>query len=402
MTVLHVVPYFAPAWTFGGVCRAVTGLARAQARMGHRPIVLTTDVLNRSARLPSGEEEIDGVRVIRLRNLSQAVRGRLNLSTPRGFGQALRRLTDRGVADVVHCHELRTVETARAAWLTRGGAALVLSPHGTLSYATGRSRTKRIWDALLAPRILPAFDHVLALTSPEAAEVRALWARHRVPLDATQLSLVPNGVDPCDFASSPPPAAARARWNLGDGPVILFMGRLSPRKGLAILVEAFAGVTRAVPHARLLVAGPDEGAGPPARAAARDLGVRDQVVFAGALTGDDRFAALAAADVFALPAVGEGFSVAVLEALASGVPAVLSPECHFPEVASEGAGLIAERTPAVWAAAVRDLLLDPARRQRMRERARDLVSRRYTWTRIAADMDAAYRSAIEWRQAYLR
>jgi glycosyltransferase involved in cell wall biosynthesis len=84
------------------------------------------------------------------------------------------------------------------------------------------------------------------------------------------------------------------------------------------------------------------------------------------------------------------------------VPALLSPDCHFPEIATEGGGAIAERTPAARAAALRDLLADTARLQGMRARAHNLVNRRYTWTRIARDMDAAYRSAIEWRQTHPR
>jgi glycosyltransferase involved in cell wall biosynthesis len=403
MTVLHVVPYFAPAWTFGGVCRAVAGLARAQARMGHTPIVLTTDVLSRSERLAPGEVRVDGVRVIRVRNLSQIARTRLNLSTPRGFGRAFARLTAPGNLEVVHCHELRTVETVRAAQLVRGdGPALVVSPHGTLPYSTGRSRLKRLWDAWLAPGALPAFDGVVALTEAEQADARALWSRYRVPLDPSQVWVVPNGVDPSEFAALPPRHIGRLQWRLGEGPVILFMGRLTPRKGLDILMEAYAEVVRALPRARLLIAGPDEGAGSASRDMARQLGVSDRVVFAGPLTGEDRAAAFAAADVFALPAVGEGFALAVLEALACGLPAVLTPECHFPEIESDGAGLIVDRTPVALAAALRTLLEDAARLERMRQGARDLVSRRYTWTRIATEMHAAYQSAVARRRTRAR
>jgi glycosyltransferase involved in cell wall biosynthesis len=300
----------------------------------------------------------------------------------------------------VHCHELRTVETLRACRLgAAGGAAIVLSPHGTLPYATGRTSAKRMWDAVFARRTLPAFDAVLALTESERNDIHALWARYGVQPDAERVPVIPNGVDLCEFQRLPAREDARARWALGSGPVVLFMGRLAPRKALTLLVDAFAALAPAMPGARLLVAGPDEGAEGAARAAVRARGISDRVVFTGALSGDSRLAALAAADVFALPAVGEGFSVAALEALACGVPVVLSPECGFPEVASVGAGVIAGRSIPALTGALRDLLADPPALTGMRQRASCLARDRYSWATIAPRIDAAYRSAIAWRQA---
>jgi glycosyltransferase involved in cell wall biosynthesis len=176
------------------------------------------------------------------------------------------------------------------------------------------------------------------------------------------------------------------------------MGRLSARKGVTLLVDAFADVARTRTDARLLIAGPDEGMESTTRAAVRDLGISDRVVFAGALSGDDRLAALAAADLFALPAIGEGFSVAVLEALACGVPAILSPECQFPALAEAGAGIVVTRQRAQWAGAMSALLADPARLDGMSGRARALVERQYTWRRIAGEVEAAYRAAIDRRR----
>ncbi len=403
MIVLHVSPYFAPAWSFGGVCRAVTDLARTQVRMGHRPLVLTTDARSRSSRLPAGEDRVDGIPVVRVRNLSLAARARLNLSTPVGFASALTSLLETYAPDVVHCHELRTIETLQAVrTVRRRQTAVVLSPHGTLPHATGRSRAKQLWDLVFTARMLPVFDGVVALTSAERADVEALWRSHGAPLEPARIPVVPNGVDPDAFAGRPPREEARARWGLGRGPVVLFMGRLTPRKNLPLLVGAFADAATSLPEARLLVAGPDEGDDVAARAAAARPGAAGRVVFAGAVDGADRLAAFAAADLFALPAVGEGFPVAALEALACGIPVVLSPECHFPEAAAAGAGLIVEPARERLAAVLSELLPDRPRLSAMGVRARDLARRQYAWTRVAADIEAGYRAAIAWRQTHPR
>jgi glycosyltransferase involved in cell wall biosynthesis len=112
------------------------------------------------------------------------------------------------------------------------------------------------------------------------------------------------------------------------------------------------------------------------------------------LADEARLQALAAADLFVLPAVGEGFSMAVLEALASGVPVVVSPECHFPEVAPAGAGLVVEPAVAPLRDALRALLTDPERRATMGQHARELVRRHYTWSRVVAQLDEVYAGVV--------
>jgi poly(glycerol-phosphate) alpha-glucosyltransferase len=394
MTILHVTPYFAPAWAFGGVTRAVTDLGRAQVRAGHTVLTLTTDAESRRARIDARSEIIDGVHVTRVRNVSLAARARLNLSTPAGFRRAAERIAAEHRVDVVHCHELRTIETRQAARARLPGVpAVVLSPHGTVPYATGRAWAKRAWDAVSARAMLPRFDAVIALTSDESADVRALWRRFGVRLADDQVAVIPNGVDAAAFDHLPAREAARARFGLGDGPVVLFLGRLSGRKGPALLVSAFAGVAAAVPGARLLLVGPDEDAGRVVFDAIASHGLADRVVRPGFLTGDDRLAALAAADVFALPAVGEGLPVAALEAMAAGVPVVLAPECHVARAAEAGAGLVVPRDAAAWTTALAALLRDDDRRAEMSRRARALAADEFAWPAIVRAIDDVYAHA---------
>lgn len=392
MNLLHVIPYYAPAWVYGGSVRAATELTRALAQAGHHVTVLSTDTLSPAERAPLRRETLDGVEVVRVRNLSNALRGRLNLSTPRGLAAAARRLiAERGI-DLVHCHELRTVENLLIAPVTKAsGVPLAVSPHGTLPLTTGRPTLKRAWDRLLGGRLLPHFDAVIALTRDEAADARALWAKRGIDIP---VYIVPNGVHLDEFVALPPRDVARARWSLGDGPVVLFLGRLHARKGLHLLLPAFAGALQHVPEARLLIAGPDEGMLAALQAQARGLALGERVVFTGLLTGPDRLAALAAADLFALPAEGEGFSMAVLEALACGLPVLLTPGCHFPEAAEAGAGLIVPRQIEPLREALIALLSDADRRTAMGQAARALVEARYTWPQIVAQMETAYAAII--------
>ncbi len=388
MRILHLTPYYAPAYAFGGVTRAVEGLARALAARGHIVTVLTTDALSQSERFAGALDEVqDGVRVVRVRNRSAWLRGRLNLSTPLGMGQiAADLLAD---ADILHVHEFRTAEnllvTPTAARL---GVPVALSPHGTLTLTTGRSALKSGWDRLLSPALARRFAAVIGLTAQEADEARAAWRSFGVDPARVRFAVVPNGVDPDEFADLPGRDSFRARYGLGDAPVCLFMGRLQARKGVDVLVRAFRQAD--VPGARLVIAGPDEGMLPVLQPL-----LDERITLTGYLAGEDRLAALAAADVFCLPATGEGLSMAALEGLAAGLPAILSPGCNLPEAADAGAGLIVEPQVEPLAAALHDLLTDPARRAAMGTAARALVRERFTWAAAAEQMEAVYRALVE-------
>ena len=115
-----------------------------------------------------------------------------------------------------------------------------------------------------------------------------------------------------------------------------------------------------------------------------------RIVLTGYLDAAARLEALAAADVFALPAIGEGQSIAVLEALAAGLPALLSPGCYMDEVADWAAGIVAEATVEAFAEGLRWLLLDGGLRAQMGANARRLARARFSWPRVAAELEGVY------------
>jgi len=381
MHIVHLTPYYAPAYAFGGVPRAIEGLATALIARGHRVSVLTTDAHTHQQRQPGPLHTIrEGVSVWRVPNRLYALR-RFNLSTPEGLRRvAARVLAD---ADLLHLHEFRTLENILVAPLAASrGLPVVLSPHGTLAPDAGRGTLKRGWDALLSPRVARHIDAVTALTQHEADEVRDLWPRWGLPVPT--IRVIANGIDPQQFASLPDAAPFRARFDLGSAPIVLYLGRLHPRKGITELVAAWEHVR--VPGACLVLAGPDEGA-------LTQLGPlpADRITVTGYLDGEARLQALAAADMFVLPALaGEGLSLSILEALAAGLPVVLSPACHLPEVAAADAGIITAPQPETLAAAITDLLLDAERRHRMGQAARALVQQQFTWSAVGAAAEAEY------------
>ena len=311
MHILHVTPYYVPAFAYGGVVRSVEGMARTLIARGHTVTVLTTDALTRDTVIQDDLDTIiDGVRVIRMRNLSLKLRADANLSTP----LEMRRLAPGLIraADVVHCHEFRTAENVIVTPIAQViGKPLILSPHGTLTPSTGRSTFKSLWDRVVSPRMAQRFSGVIGLTEDEVIESRAMWQTFGAR--ETTFTRIPNGVSLDEFSALDPSVGVgfRQTYGLGDAPLVLFLGRLHARKGIDLLIQAFKQLNH--PTATLIIAGADEG-----MLAEIEPELTDRIRYLGFLDQAERRAALAAADVFALPAIGEGLPITALEALACG------------------------------------------------------------------------------------
>jgi len=155
--------------------------------------------------------------------------------------------------------------------------------------------------------------------------------------------------------------------------VVLFLGRLHPKKGGDLLIEAFAELADSEPSLHLVMAGPDDSSGVRAglEALAARLGVAHRITWTGMLGGSAKWSALKAAEVFALPSHQENFGIAVVEALAMGVPVLISDKVNiWREIVDGGAGHAGSDTVAGTADALRRWLqLLPAERDAMKLRA---------------------------------
>jgi glycosyltransferase involved in cell wall biosynthesis len=181
-------------------------------------------------------------------------------------------------------------------------------------------------------------------------------------------------------------------------PYILFLGRLHHKKGLDYLAEAFVRISSEFPDIHLVVAGPDDGASESFQSFIRDQRLESRVHITGPIYGERKWAVLTGAKLFCLPSRQEGFSVAILEALACRTPVVISDQCHFPEVASANAGRVVPLDPERIAAAFREILTDENIRIAMGDNARKLIEDHYTWDRIVRQTIVMYQECLLERQ----
>lgn len=295
-------------------------------------------------------------------------------------------------ADVVHLHGLWQGHTRRgAAEARRRGVPYLVTAHGMAEPWALRQKAlkKRAYLALVERKNLARADCLHALSRPEIGHLRALAPRATV-------CYVPNGVDLAPFDGLPSRSELEAEHpELVGKFVVLFLGRLHKKKGLDLLVEALGGLARDFPALHLLVAGTDDGAAGPFLARAVDLGVRRRITMLGHVEAEPARRAWAAADAFVLPSYSEGFSMAVLEALAAGLPTLITTACHFPELARAGAGVEVEPERYAVTAGLRDLIeRTGAERSELGRRGRALVESSYTWDHQAGRLADVYRWAI--------
>jgi glycosyltransferase involved in cell wall biosynthesis len=320
-----------------------------------------------------------------------------SVSGPRSFGYArglLAAIQDAHL-DVLHVHGLWMYSSiASFKWKNARSAPRVISPHGMLdSWALSNASWKKKLAAMVyEARHLRGAACIHALCDAEVAAIRAFGLKNPV-------CVIPNGVVPPATNSHEYPAW---RQKLPDDVrVILYLGRLHPKKGLSNLLHAWREVKRiGDPTARcwqLVIAGWNQvGHGAELETLSSTLGITDTVWFVGPQFEEEKDRTFRAADAVILPSFSEGLPVAVLEAWAHRRPVIMTPQCNLPEGFVAGAALAVD--PEVRSL-VRQLRLLFAMSQEQREAIGEdgfrLVSRRFTWTRAGAEMGSVYRWLLD-------
>ncbi len=307
-----------------------------------------------------------------------------------GWAPGMRRVLDQLEPDIVHQHGIWRLPSYTATrWAQRTRRPLIIQLHGTLdTWALRNSAWKKRLALLLYERAhLDVAFCLLALCEAEAIQLREFGLTNPI-------ALVPNGVDiPIDTG-----APAPWRDSLGDDRrVILFLGRIHPKKGIEHLLRAWSGLAHRdnvrADNWSLVVTGWDDG-GHQAyiHQLAKELGLSSpELHFTGALFAEDKKAAFSNASAFVLPSFSEGLPMTVLEALAHRLPTAMTEACNLPEAFSAKAAIQISPSPeSIRSGLERIMALRPAEAREMGERGLALVNTNFTWERVAHRMRQVY------------
>ncbi len=393
MHILYATQAYKPAYRVGGPIVSVSAGAEELVRRGHRVSVVASSAdVDQDLDVPLNQPvNVDGVEVWYFR-ANRTVQRKLRfipyLAQSAGFlySSQMRAAIERLIpdVDVVHTqvpYVYPVLAAGRAA--LRHRKPLIYQARGAfLPEALRRRKVKKsAYITVFERPLMRSASSLVALTKAEIDSYRGLGVN-------TKCEVIPNGVHVGRYGRQ----AVQCELPIpSDRSFILFLGRLHATKGVERLLEAFALVHSRIPKTVLVLAGPDElGLEKNFRAMARHGEVQDKVFFPGMLSGALKQEFLSRAALFCLPSKTEGFSMAVLEALASGTPVLLSPGCNFPEVAPAGAGLVVSTDPKTLGEAIVTMLSDSNRLREMGQLGRAFVQERYSWGAVVDQLTALY------------
>lgn len=296
-------------------------------------------------------------------------------------------------ADLAHTFGLWTyLSQVTHSWSRRTRKPYLVTPQGMLDpWALRNSRwRKRVAGVLYEYRHLRDAACIHATCQAELKAIRAFGLSNPV-------CIVPNGVDLPDPTKSEAGTLPWKSFVPRSQRVLLYLGRLHPKKGLASLLRAWAALRKDAPDKAdewtLVIAGWDQGDhATQLKKLASMLSVETSVCFADPLYGDDKAAAYWHADAFVLPSLSEGLPLVVLEAWSYRLPVVMTAACNLPEGFAAEAALESSIRPEELASTLVKLIgMSDEDRQGMGERGRALVERQFTWSSAAAKMARVYR-----------
>ena len=371
MKIIHVTDELQPE--AGGLVSVPINLAAAQAADGHE--VYLFGRAGKKQLLKSGEiKKIPNFERVDMDDANQpSLAGKF---LPFKALSLLKQHITAG--SIVHLHGVWDPILLLASIIARKvGASYIVTPHSMLHPWQMKRFTwqKKIVFALGWRRMFEEAAFIHTLTPDEKEYVDAFEF-------GSPIEIIPNGIYPETMKPVEPNPFLEKHPELKDKPYILFLSRLHNQKGIVYLLDGYEAYATNDTDIRLVLAGPDYGELPIIERKLSSMKHSNRVILTGSIYGDEKIGALHGATCFALTSLNEGFSVAILEALACGQPVIISENCYFPEVEEHKAGFIPSLDPSAISHAISSIVNDKNVRLKLSHNAKQLVRQNYTWQSI--------------------
>ncbi len=383
MRIVAVVSFYKPAFVYGGPVRSISALCEGLIKAGAQVTVLTTNANGAEAlTVPTGQPvNVDGVQVYYYPRWGSRLIPFYYYSP--GLKQACQEKIRK--FDVVYiCGTWTYAMLAGARGALEAGVPFVVSPRGSfMTKAMSQKPLKKHVYLALIERWLINRAAALHCTSRIEQTQLLKWA-FRPPS-----VIIPNSLDLTPYRQVPERGKIRQSLSISaDGTLSLFIGRLHKEKRLDLIIQAFAMVASRLPKAHLLIVGPEgDGSGKKAQSQTLELGLGDRIHFFGMLTGADLLQAYVDADLKILCSIRENFAMVVAEAMAVGLPVLLTPEIGLAkEVVKAGAGYCVSPQKEEIAQTWVKMLENPGLRHEMGQKGQFLVQNEFSSEVVSGQM----------------
>ena len=385
MKILLVIPYFYPAWMYGGPVKVAYNVSRELIKRSHEVTVYASSGNNGCLRIDSRIKEVDGMQVHYFRNVSTMTARELKLFITPEMIPIVRR--DIQSFDVVHLHEYRSFQNIVVHHYARKyDVPYVLQAHGSLPRIVAKKGLKWVYDALFGYTLLRDASKAIALSRLEAEQYRGMG----VPED--KIEVIPNGIDLSEYADLPPIGSFKKKFGIDeDEKIILYLGRIHESKGLDLLAEAFSIIAKDLENVRLVVVGPDDGYASAFSTLVSRLGIWERVLLTGFVEKEEKLAALVDSDVFVTPRF-YGFPITFLEACLARCPIVTtSDELDW---IHNNVGYVVEDSTVAFAKAISNILQDERTLERFQNNCRYAI-KNFDISTVTSRLENVYKSAAK-------
>jgi glycosyltransferase involved in cell wall biosynthesis len=385
MNILQVVPYFPPAYAFGGPVNVVYSISKELVKRGHNVTVYTTDAGSPHERLklPS-VMDVDGIEVHYMRNLSLTSIRLSNLFIPPEVAFVSK--SELKKFDVIHLHEFTTLQNIAIAHYARNvSVPYVLQTHGSLDISR-LHRRKLLFNTLFGKKILRNASKLIALNKIEAEQYR------RVGAPSDRIEIIPNGINLREYSNLPSRGTFKKKFGLSKNvKIVLYLGRIHKTKGLDLLLKAYAHLTMKMncKSVFLVIVGPDDGYLNQAKSLARSLDVSDSILFTGFLSKEDKLRALIDSEVFVTPSF-YGFPMTFLESLAAGTPIVTTTKGDVLEWINDNVGYVTNPSEEELARVLYSVIINNDLRDSLSKNCKILVATEFSIEAVVEKLEKIY------------
>ncbi|MDP3970729.1 MAG: glycosyltransferase [bacterium] len=385
MKILQVIPYFVPAFSYGGPIQTCLVISQHMVNNGHEVTVATTDTLDGKERIYFLNEDIDGIRVVRFRNVSNSIAKKTNLFLPIGFRKWCKDNIKQ--FDIIHCHDFFTYQNIVVRYYAKKyHIPFIIQPHGSLEDVRLQARfgfIKRFFIRKVLFLLLEA-KYVIALTKAEQLTINKIDSNANV-------SIVPNGIN-LDQYYDVQEINLHAKYNLpADTKLICFLGRVQYIKGLDHSLLTLKHLVGKVAF-HFFIIGPNEGDEQQRlENIIKEDNLEKFVTFVGLLSGMEKKQFIKSCDSFLMLSRSEGLPISILEAAAVGLPTMISYECHVPELAVLNAGYEVDKIDYVNNAKILKNFFDSSDiSDNMRMQARAVVADKFSVPKMVTKIKSLY------------
>lgn len=387
MKILQIIPYFVPAWEYGGPIPVCYELSKKLVENGHDVTVCTTDALDSKNRIQNKQEIIDGIKVVRFSNISNYFAWKHNLFYPLKFKSYIKNNLKN--FDIVHLHGYRTYSNiVSSQYCFNYGIPYVLQPHGTTYIVFKKQGLKRLFDKRFGYKIIEKANVIISLNETKKIQIEKMGA------EVDKIKIIPNGIDIETFNKIPDKGTFRNKYSISEGDrLILYVGRIHKSKGIDILINSFAKLQNNLSDSKLALVGPDDGYIREMKKIVNNFKINDNVIFTGFVDAEIKNASYIDADVFVTPDF-TGFPITFLEAMFFGLPIITTNRGDKLDWIHNNVGFVVDFDRDQLVDAITKIISDKKLMKKFKEQGRNMLKYEFNWDKIAKKIESIYMDCI--------